>query len=646
MIWWLLKPNSPQGSKETSELGFEATKSKKPSLGSFLIQRVFSSKTMAVKAILKTQRSIYPWSALYLVVVLFSRMEYEQEILEAPQITLDNSYVAKFIGNGRFIDVLDTMVDHHTTPSLSPLSIQNVTNQTSNICVFDEDFKYFLLPVSYSAVLILGLPLNLTAIWVFFAKMRPWSPTTVYMFNLALADTLYLLSLPTLVYYYADHNNWPFGEVLCKSMRFLFYTNLYCSILFLTCISIHRYMGVCHPLFSLQRMKARYAHMFCVGVWISVSACLIPNLIFVTVSPRGNDTLCHDTTRPEDFKNYVEYSTAVMTLLFGLPFLVIAVCYGLISRELMKPMVNGNCQTLPTYKRKSIKTIIIVFTVFIICFLPFHITRTIYYYARLSDVDCKLLNIINLSYKITRPLASSNSCFDPIFYFLASDNYQKRLVNMVTSISNMCRRHLPVIHRGPTTYKSDGPAVINVQGVQNIRSLGNLLDNNQEANHPDETEVARGANSRNNGQTSAEHGGDDGKAKWRIAGKKLKADGNIGMGVAEDNGGETRKDEGNVVEGIQVLACNDVDIKILRTQSDNIAERKRNKANGEKRRYWSLRGIRGAEESQNKTFESCLYEGEGTSSWNLLDTASQGRQSLYNEEGNSKRKKLHFLPNI
>ncbi|CAI9620427.1 unnamed protein product [Staurois parvus] len=436
------------------------------------------------------------------------------------------------------------MVGSYTTPSPLDPSFQNGTVQANNVCIFQEEFKYFLLPVSYSVVFILGLPLNLTAMWIFVAKMRPWSPTTVYMFNLALSDSLYLLSLPTLVYYYADHNNWPFGEALCKTMRFLFYTNLYCSILFLTCISLHRYMGVCHPLLSLQRMKARYAHMFCVGVWVSVSVCLIPNLFFVTVSPKGNDTICHDTTTPEDFEEYVEYSTAVMSLLFGVPCLVIAGCYGLMARELMKPMVSGIRQTLPAYKRKSIKTIVIVLTVFIICFLPFHVTRTIYYYARLLDASCNSLNVVNLSYKITRPLASANSCFDPVLYFLASENYQKRLVSAVTNISNVCRRHLPIIHHVPTTNKRDGPAVIPVQGgVENIGSFGNLLGDNHEVHHPGEIEVEMGTS---NKQTSTECTYAKNKVKWR---NSMEENGNVGVGGAEDNVGEPRKDEGDVVEG-------------------------------------------------------------------------------------------------
>uniref|UniRef100_W5LSS0 P2Y purinoceptor 4 n=1 Tax=Astyanax mexicanus TaxID=7994 RepID=W5LSS0_ASTMX len=298
-----------------------------------------------------------------------------------------------------------------------------------NSCRFDEEFKYILLPVSYSLVFILGLALNSVALWMFLTKMRPWNTSTVYMFHLALSDTLYVLSLPTLIYYYANRSHWPFGVALCKIVRFLFYANLYCSILFLTCISVHRYLGICHPIRSLTLVKPRHAHMVCALVWATVTACLIPNLVFVTTTQRDNITICHDTSSPDEFLNYVNYCSVVMVLLFGVPFLVIVVCYCQMARALCRPRQGLSAsQAGNSSRRKSIKLVIIVLTVFAISFVPFHITRTLYYTYRVLEADCWFLNIVNFTYKITRPLASSNSCLDPIMYFLAGDHYRSRLL--------------------------------------------------------------------------------------------------------------------------------------------------------------------------------------------------------------------------
>ncbi|KAG7517527.1 hypothetical protein JOB18_010294 [Solea senegalensis] len=299
-------------------------------------------------------------------------------------------------------------------------------------CRFDEEFKYILLPVSYSLVFVVGFVLNATALWIFL-KMRPWNPSTVFMFHLALSDFLYVVSLPTLIYYYANRSHWPFGVAACKIVRFLFYANLYCSILLLTCISLHRYLGICHPIKALTLVKPRHAHLVCGMVWCVVTVCLVPNLIFVTTSRRDNDTLCHDTTSQQAFEEYVDYSSVVMVLLFGVPFTVIVVCYYLMARTLCRPRHGLSAgQQSNASRQKSIKLIIIVLVVFAVSFVPFHITRTLYYTSRVLRRDCRYLNIVNFTYKITRPLASVNSCIDPILYFLAGDHYRSKMKYILT----------------------------------------------------------------------------------------------------------------------------------------------------------------------------------------------------------------------
>lgn len=291
-------------------------------------------------------------------------------------------------------------------------------------CRFNEEFKFILLPVSYAVVFVLGLALNAPTLWLFLFRLRPWDATATYMFHLALSDTLYVLSLPTLVYYYAARNHWPFGTGLCKFVRFLFYWNLYCSVLFLTCISVHRYLGICHPLRAIRWGRPRFASLLCLGVWLVVAGCLVPNLFFVTTNANGTTILCHDTTLPEEFDHYIYFSSAVMVLLFGLPFLITLVCYGLMARRLYRPLPGAGQSSS---RLRSLRTIAVVLTVFAVCFVPFHITRTIYYLARLLKAECQVLNIVNVVYKVTRPLASANSCLDPVLYLFTGDKYRNQL---------------------------------------------------------------------------------------------------------------------------------------------------------------------------------------------------------------------------
>ncbi|XP_038618073.1 P2Y purinoceptor 2-like [Tachyglossus aculeatus] len=300
---------------------------------------------------------------------------------------------------------------------LSANQSANDSSDSGYRCQFDEDFKYILLPLSYGLVCTVGLGLNAVALYAFLVRMKTWSASTTYMFHLAISDTLYVVSLPLLVYYYASGDHWPFGKGLCKLVRFLFYTNLYGSILFLLCISVHRFLGICHPLRSLQWGHVRYARRVAAAVWLLVAACQAPVLFFVTTTERGPRVTCHDTSSPDLFGAFVAYSSVMLVLLFTGPFLTILACYALMVRRLLRP--TRGLVRLTRSKRRSIRMIAVVLLVFVVCFLPFHVTRTLYYAFRSLDLSCPALNAINLAYKVTRPLASANSCLDPVLYFLA-----------------------------------------------------------------------------------------------------------------------------------------------------------------------------------------------------------------------------------
>ncbi|XP_030621092.1 P2Y purinoceptor 2 [Chanos chanos] len=310
-------------------------------------------------------------------------------------------------------------------------NVSSPTNESSPYrCVFNEDFKYILLPVSYSLVFVVGLALNSVALYIILFRIKRWKPNTIYMLNLTVCDTLYILTLPFLIYYYADENDWPFGEFLCKLIRFLFYANLYGSILFLSCISLHRFLGVCHPVRSLSWVSVRRARLVSVGVWAMVLLCQAPVLYFSRTWAAGQErSICYDTTSDELFDDFLVYSTAVSVLLFVVPFTVVMLCNGLMVRKLLEPGGVANGSTSQRSKQKSAKMIIIVLATFMLCFLPFHLTRSLYYSFRYLDnsISCAILEGANMAYKVTRPLASANSCLDPVLYFLAGQGFRGNL---------------------------------------------------------------------------------------------------------------------------------------------------------------------------------------------------------------------------
>ena len=123
------------------------------------------------------------------------------------------------------LDIFTTSVlptDPYSAASFNA-SIGNLSGIEILRCTYKEDFKRILLPAVYTLVLLLGLPLNSAVILKIWRTRPNLSKNNIFMLNLAIADLLYVMSLPLLIYNYGSHDYWPFGEFACKLVRFQFY---------------------------------------------------------------------------------------------------------------------------------------------------------------------------------------------------------------------------------------------------------------------------------------------------------------------------------------------------------------------------------------------------------------------------------------
>ncbi|KAL4646977.1 hypothetical protein GN956_G7719 [Arapaima gigas] len=287
----------------------------------------------------------------------------------------------------------------------------NTTVSLLPSCTYNEDFKQYLLPAVYSLVFVLGLPLNATVILRIWRSRRRLTRTTIYMLNLAVADFLYVCSLPLLIYNYGSHDYWPFGEQACKLVRFQFYSNLHGSILFLTCISFQRFLGICYPLATWHK--------------------------FAATGTQRNRTVCYDLSEPQRATDYFPYGMALTCLGFALPFLAIVACYCSMARILCQ----GGGAALGTAgaqekKDKAVRMIMVVVAVFVISFLPFHLSKTAYLLVRaLRAPPCSVRNLYAVIYKSTRPFASMNSVLDPILFYFTQPRVRQSTMTLLQRIT-------------------------------------------------------------------------------------------------------------------------------------------------------------------------------------------------------------------
>ncbi|XP_007527550.1 P2Y purinoceptor 6 [Erinaceus europaeus] len=308
-------------------------------------------------------------------------------------------------------------------------------------CVFRENFKRLLLPPVYSVVLATGLPLNACVIAQICTSRRALTRSAVYTLNLALADLLYTCSLPLLIYNYARGDHWPFGDLACRLVRFLFYANLHGSILFLTCISFQRYLGICHPLALWhKRGGRRVAWLVCGAVWLVVATQCLPTAFFAATGTQRNRTVCYDLSPPALAGRYLPYGMALTVVGFLLPFAALLACYCCLARRLCRQ--DGLMGTAARERRgKAARMVVVVMAVFVISFLPFHITKTAYLAVRSTPgVPCPMLEAFAAAYKVTRPFASANSVLDPILFYFTQKKFRRRPQELLQKLTAKWKR--------------------------------------------------------------------------------------------------------------------------------------------------------------------------------------------------------------
>uniref|UniRef100_A0A3P8ZIH4 G-protein coupled receptors family 1 profile domain-containing protein n=1 Tax=Esox lucius TaxID=8010 RepID=A0A3P8ZIH4_ESOLU len=292
--------------------------------------------------------------------------------------------------------------------------------ETGN-CSTRNDYQQYLYPAVYSLALALGLPGNLGALYVFIFKLRPRASSTVYVINLALADTSILCTLPFKIHYHLRSNDWAFGDVACRITGTLFFANIYISIAFMSCICVDRYVAVAHPHTYLRLRKSHYAVLVSALLWVTAGAAV---LAFILVGPLDSGPNGGPSGRRSCFENFSKHEwdrrvapCSLFSLIFGslLPSAVILVCYPLVARRITLIRTNT--------ARGALRVIYTILAITLFCFLPYHVVQFLHLLRRLEIIQhCPYANAIYDAQRVTIALVSLNSVLDPILYYFTTSH--------------------------------------------------------------------------------------------------------------------------------------------------------------------------------------------------------------------------------
>ncbi|KAM3910540.1 P2Y purinoceptor 4-like [Leptodactylus fuscus] len=291
------------------------------------------------------------------------------------------------------------------------------------------------IPIFLSFIFFIGFVLNCISLWIFWFRVKQWNSTVILQFNLALADAIITPAAPLIIIYsLTDH--WTFGTFLCQFKVFLLSTHMYGSIYFLTIISIHRYFSVARNVKRVALTTKPFITKLCLIVWGCLLVQGIPFFFVLQTSKVHGVTKCLSFHQTEQAVLFFVWNWVILFSGLLIPFTITLVCYSLLSRYILK--VNPMNTLTNVMVSKSVQTIFVSLIIFIICYIPVHITRTMGVTIILFFPSmCTLLENVEVAYYITWMLSGTNCCMDPILYCYASDRFKHTFTSWCSCIRSL-----------------------------------------------------------------------------------------------------------------------------------------------------------------------------------------------------------------
>ncbi|KAM6947938.1 putative G-protein coupled receptor 25 [Lycodopsis pacificus] len=283
------------------------------------------------------------------------------------------------------------------------------------------------MPILYYIIFFTGLLGNLFVILVVGSKGKMSGRLVdTFVVNLALADLIFVLTLPLWAISASQSGYWDFGpagDLLCKLSSYIIAVNRFSNIFFLTCMSVDRYLAVVKLMDSRYLRSSRCIRAICAAVWLGSLVLGVPSLVYRKVEPFGDGLACVEDNNSVFFL-WLSLTMALLT--FVLPVLIIVLCYGTIVVHL-----NRHCAANPradARRRHSLKMVLCIIVAFVVSWLPFNVFKVLIIGSQLSDVDlsCDALSWQRNGLIVSCCLAFINSCVNPAIYVFLDHHFRRR----------------------------------------------------------------------------------------------------------------------------------------------------------------------------------------------------------------------------
>ncbi|XP_044024923.1 12-(S)-hydroxy-5,8,10,14-eicosatetraenoic acid receptor-like [Siniperca chuatsi] len=288
------------------------------------------------------------------------------------------------------------------------------TNSTIDHCKAPIPVTYETLSWLMTGEFMLGLPLNLSVLYIFIFRFKFWKNKSIFLFNIVVADFLLVACLPAKAYHYHHGFRHSKNPVVCKTMLFMLFLNRGASIAFLITLSIDRYFNVVH-LGRRNFVKVlKKSPQISIFIWLLLLPLTIPTMVatFECCNSHGREveTYYHDVT--DTFREVVFFSQIII------PFIILVYCTVRIVNRLRKKTIGGK-----TKLRRAVWVVMSVVVVFSICFLPSTIARAVLLSVRLKKWQAAEDVVVQV-YDSLMVLSYIDCMLDPLVYCFCNSGFK------------------------------------------------------------------------------------------------------------------------------------------------------------------------------------------------------------------------------
>ncbi|XP_068189848.1 free fatty acid receptor 3 [Antennarius striatus] len=272
----------------------------------------------------------------------------------------------------------------------------------------------------YSFTFLLGLPANMLVLFVYARKAckRGATPNVVYALNLCIANLVLVAWMPVKTVE-TLFKEWRLPKPVCPIYSFFFFSSLYGSCLFITAVTVGRYLSIAFPIVYKRYRRARLSCFICAALWASVLVHLGVALMAEEgahfVSVKDDASACFDHFNASQLDVLLPLRLEMAIVLFILPLLVTSFC----TLRCVTLVWHSNLR--PIGKRRALAVALSTLAVFVACYAPYN-TSHIVGFALMEDVAWRKYAVLT---------SSLNVFLEPVVMLMLSPAVSRGIVGRI-----------------------------------------------------------------------------------------------------------------------------------------------------------------------------------------------------------------------